>query len=62
MFSHLQVLGGMTASPRLERLLSLRWQELISPAAWTPPSLTVTQSPGQSHAALGVAFPLILEH
>lgn len=30
------------------------WEALLQ----MPPSLTVTQSPGQSHAALGVAFPL----
>lgn len=37
MFSHFQILDGMTTSPRLERLLSLRWQELVrSPAADAP--------------------------
>lgn len=53
-----QILDGMTTSPRLERLLSLRWQETgEKPHCRCPRHSQFTQSPSQLHAALGVAFP-----
>lgn len=41
--------------------LSLRWQELVRSPAADAPSLTVTQSPGQLHAAWG-AFSTTFKH